>query len=52
MEFNNITKQGAIDYLSSYIEDIHGKIEENHPQKRLYEEQVLFFSKALELLKA
>lgn len=49
--FNTVTKEGAVDYLSSFIEDMESKIKESHSKSMLYEERVLFLSKALEMLK-
>jgi len=51
-EFETITKQGCISYINSYIEIMQDRIAQGDPRKPLYEERFLFFTKAIEFLKA
>ena len=51
-EFETITKQGCISYINSYIETMQDRIAQGDLRKPLYEERVLFFTKAIEFLKA
>ena len=51
-EFETITKQGCISYINSYIETMQDRIAQGDPRKPLYEERFLFFTKAIEFLKA
>ena len=51
-DFYTISNDGAIEYLSSTIETLKEKIEDNDSNKPLHNEQILFFSKALEMCKA
>lgn len=43
-----ITKDGCVDYLKSWIENLQDHINQGDPKSRLYEEQILFLNKAVE----
>lgn len=47
--FDNISTLGAIDYLTSFIEDMEEKISNGDKNKMLYEERILFINKAVEI---
>ena len=51
MPKEKMTKQGTISYLSSWVENLEDRISQDDPRKRLYEEQILFLNKAIELIK-
>lgn len=46
-----ITKQGCIVYLSSWKEGLVDRIKQGDPRKPLYEEQIVFLTKAIEELR-
>jgi shikimate kinase len=48
-EFDKISEQGALEYLSCHIESLHDRIAKGDPRKPLYEEQIMFFSKIKEM---
>lgn len=49
--FSAVTEEGALIYLQCYIEMVKGRIAMGDLRTPLYNEQVAFFGKAVEMLK-